>query len=155
MCAVCKVSIQASSDEVSQEGAHPASHVAGGRPLSTAMRSGRISSMCAAALEPQYPSTSDAIDKSKEGDMGEDGKAADGLISTGITKSEQVKKLRKTGWMKRSKPLQPAALDWLHSSEGGQKIHSSRRKNSANSYCRAQRFPTCLLRKIWGKSTLI
>ena len=50
-------------------------------------------------------------DKSKEGDVDEDGKTADGLISTGITPVEQVKKLRKPGSTKRPKPLQPVALD--------------------------------------------
>jgi hypothetical protein len=50
-------------------------------------------------------------DKSKEGAIGEDGKAVDGVMSTGITPAEQVKKLRKPGSTKRPRPLQPVALD--------------------------------------------
>jgi hypothetical protein len=80
--------------------------------------SGKIGNACASVASVLFsvkvavglaPKTKE--DKSKEGDIDEDGKAADGLISTGITTAEQVKKLRKPGSTKRPKPLQPVAMD--------------------------------------------
>jgi hypothetical protein len=50
-------------------------------------------------------------DKSKKGDIGEDGKAVDGVISTGIMPADQVKKVRKPGSKKRQKPLHPVVLE--------------------------------------------